>query len=165
MFALSYIRIAVALAAVVAIAAAGWKIHHTGVVSGRAEVQAAWDADIAVRTAAALVSSEKARATEQVLQTKVEKIDHDFQVQKTLRVVADKRSSDSLQRLEAVLATASAANSNTSATSGTDGADPRPTIAAECSRQLVALDSAYGKLANQARALQDFTSSVRVTPP
>ena len=164
MFGISYIRIAAAVALVVAISAAAWKLHHTGVVSGRAEIQAQWDADIAVRTAAALKASEAARAKEQVLQTKVARIDHDFQAQKTLRVAADKRSYDSLQRLEAVLATASKSDSSTSATSGTDGADPRPTIAAECPRQLVALDAAYGKLADKARALQDFTSSVRLTP-
>ena len=164
MFGLSYIRIAIALAAVAAIAAAGWKIHHTGVVAGRAEVQAAWDADIALRTAAALKASEAARATELVLQTKVARIDHDYQTQKSLRVVADKRAADSVQRLEAVLATANTANSNTSPTSGVDGADPRNAIIGECARSLVTLDAAYGKLANQATALQQYALSVRVTP-
>ena len=164
MFGLSYIRIAIALAVVVAIAGAAWKLHHTGVVSGRAEIQAQWDKDIAVRTSAALVASEKARATEQVLQTKVARIDHDFQVQKTLRVAADNRTADSLQRLETVLATASKSDSSTSATSGTDGADPRNTIIGECSRQLVTLDAAYGRLVGQATALQQYAISVRVTP-
>ena len=164
MFGISYIRIAAALALVVAIAGAAWKLHHTGYTAGYDKRDVEAKAELAVRTSAALVASEKARATEQVLQTKVARIDHDFQAQKTLRVAADKRSTDSLQRLEAVLATASAANSNTSATSGIDGADPRNTIIGECSRQLVTLDAAYGRLVDKATALQQYAIGVHVTP-
>ncbi len=40
-----YAKIAAALALLAALAGIYWKIHHDGVVSGRAEVQADWDAD------------------------------------------------------------------------------------------------------------------------
>lgn len=40
---LNWGRIAAVLTLFVALAACVWKIHHTGVVSGRAEVQAQWD--------------------------------------------------------------------------------------------------------------------------
>ncbi len=40
-----YAKIAAALALIAALAGIYWKIHHDGVVSGRAEIQADWDAD------------------------------------------------------------------------------------------------------------------------
>ncbi len=39
-----YAKIAAALALLAALAGIYWKIHHDGVVSGRAEIQAKWDA-------------------------------------------------------------------------------------------------------------------------
>lgn len=165
MFALSYIRVAIIIAVLAAIIAAGWKIHHTIFQAGYNERDGEAKAELAVRMAEAVKASEQARAKEQALHAKVERIDRDFQTQKTLRIAADKRSSTSLQRLEAILASAANTTSaNTSTSAGADGADPRNAIIGECSRNLVALDAAYGKLADKATALQLYTNSVRLIP-
>ena len=40
-----YARAAIVLASVLLVLGIGWKVHRAGVVSGRTEVQAKWDAD------------------------------------------------------------------------------------------------------------------------
>lgn len=166
MFALSYIRIAVITAVLAAIITTAWKVHHSIFQAGYNERDGEAKAELAIHVAAALKESEAARAREQFLQGKAAKVNNDLQIQKSLRIASDKRTTNSLQRFEALLASTNAAtgNSNTATTGGVDGADPRETIIRECTRNVVALDSAYGKLADKATALQLYTSSMRLTP-
>jgi hypothetical protein len=58
-----YARLAALAVLLLALAGAIWKIHHMGVVAGRAEIQAAWDQDRAERAAATL-AAEKTNARE-----------------------------------------------------------------------------------------------------
>jgi hypothetical protein len=53
-----YARLALLAAAVLAVLAIGWKVHHSGVQSGRAEIRAEWDAQIAVQMQAAAKEAE-----------------------------------------------------------------------------------------------------------
>lgn len=150
------------MALAVAIFLAG--THYSVYRSGKHQVRLQWDASIAQQTAAALATSEAARAREQILQATTRKVAHDFQVEKTLRAAADARASDSLQRLDAALASiASAAGADPAAPARTDD-DPRDGIIAECAGALVGLDKAYRGLADQTRALQQYASGVCVSP-
>jgi hypothetical protein len=69
-----YAKLAIALAVAVFIAGVSWKLHHSGIVAGRAEVQARWDKDIAERTTAALAAEQAARAKETALQVGADKL-------------------------------------------------------------------------------------------
>lgn len=63
---MSYVRIIAIAAIVLAIMAGLWKLRHGGVVQGRAETQAEWDADkakTAVETALKLAAANKQTAT------------------------------------------------------------------------------------------------------
>ena len=163
MFGLSYIRIAAALALVVAIAAAGWKIHHTGVVSGRAEVQASWDADIAVRTAAALKASEKARATEQVLQTKVAKVSNDYAKSQKAHAVAVASANDELRQLQAVLARPDQGGTDSTATTGAYGTGGlERELLGQCAKTVVQLAITADRLEGKVVGLQGYISSVQL---
>ena len=161
MFGLSYIRIAIALAAVAAIAGAAWKIHHTGVVSGRAEVQAAWDADIALRTAAALKASEQARATEQVLQTKVLKVSNDYAKSQKAHAVAVASANDELRQLQAVLARPDKSSADSTATTGAYGTGGlERDILGDCAKTVVQLAITADRLEGKVVGLQDYIRSV-----
>ena len=163
MFGISYIRIAAALALVVAISAAGWKLHHTGVVSGRAEIQAQWDADIAVRTAAALQASEKARATEQVLQTKVAKVSNDYAKSQKAHAVAVASTNDELRQLQAVLARPDKSSADTATATvdhGTGGLVSE--LLGQCAETVVRLAITADRLEGKTVALQAYISSVQL---
>ena len=153
-----YARIAAVIAIGVFLAGIYWRGHTQGYKARDLIAQA----DAAQHVAEALQASEAARVREQELQTKVGKIDHAYQDQKRATAVVAAAAGIGLQHLEAILAVAPAASADPGTASGVDGADPRPAIARECVRQLVALDEAYGKLADKARALQEITGIVRV---
>lgn len=87
-----YTRIAAVVVILVALSASHWKAY----TSGRNDVQAEWDADIAQRTAEALAASEQARAKEQELQTKAD----NMRKAKDAQIHAlDLRLDESLKRL------------------------------------------------------------------
>lgn len=153
-----YAKAVAAIVIALALAALFWK----GVTVGEKRVQAEWDADVARRTSEALAASEQARAKEQELQTKARKIDVAYQAEKSRRAAADAAFAGLRDQLTAALDRA--ASEDPKPPNGVDGADPRPAIAGECLGQLVALESAYGGLVSKARALQDFTRDVCVTP-
>lgn len=155
-----YARLAVAAAIALALAASHWKAYRTG----QDAITAEWQADIAQRTAQALEASEAARKVEQELSAKVGRIDRAYQNQKRATQHVASAVAVGMQQLETALTTTPAASSCPADTSGIAGADPRPTIARECARQLGALDEAYGKLADKARALQEVASAVCVKP-
>lgn len=65
----------VAMLAIAALIAGGlWKVRHSGIADGRAEVQAQWDADKAARMQAALLAAETARQREHDLQQAADKL-------------------------------------------------------------------------------------------
>lgn len=65
----------VALLAIAALIAGGiWKIRHSGIADGRAEVQAEWNADKAQRATALAAAKEEAQQKERELQEAADKL-------------------------------------------------------------------------------------------
>lgn len=143
----------IALVAVVALAAAGWKLYYEGRAAGRAQVQQAWDK-------AALESSEVARKRERELQTAVEGLDRELQNQKARNAAMSRAHAQRLREFEAALDT-NRAPAGPSPASGADG--PFAAIAGECARALVALDEHARGLAQTAAGLQSYATSVCVS--
>ncbi len=152
-------RVWIAVALVIALAASHWKAY-TG---GKQAIQLEWDAATAQATAAALAAEQAARAKEQALQTKVRKVAHDYQVEKTRRAAADQLAADSLRQLQAALA-GGAQPAPDPAAAGRADDDPRDGIIAECAGALVQVDSAARRLADQTRGLQSYAAGVCVAP-
>jgi len=151
----------IAGAVVAAAVLAGYRwIDHRGLARGRAEVQTAWDVDVARRAAAALAAEQSARATEQALNDKVRKVSNAYAIEKTRRATADRAAADSLRRLGAALAGDDRAPGADPAATGRADDDPRDGIIAECADALGRVDSAYRALASQTEALQGYTREV-----
>ena len=107
-------------------------------------------------TAAALKASEQARAKEQELMVKNEKVANDYQIEKKRRVADARVNAGRLQELTAALA----ASANPATSSGID--DTYRTIINQCSGALVGMDEYAQEMAGKARALQDYTRAMRV---
>ena len=166
MFGISYLRIAAVLAVVIAIAGAAWKLHHTGVVSGRAEIQAQWDADIALRTAAVLKASEAARAKEQVLQTKVAKVSNDYAKSQKAHAVAVAATNDELRQLQAVLARPDQSGTDSTASTvdhGTGGLVRE--LLGQCAETVVQLEVTDDRLEGKTVSLQGYITSILPNNP
>jgi hypothetical protein len=149
-----YSKLAAAIVLALFLAGLYWRGHTQGYKARDAIAQV----EEAQRTAQALEASEAARKVEQELSAKVGRIDRAYQDQKRATQHVAAAVAVGMRELETALATAPAASSCPADTSGIAGTDPRPTIARECARQLGALDEAYGKLADKARALQEVAS-------
>ena len=158
-----YMRAAIIFFVSVALAAAVWKIRHGGLVDGRAEVRAEWQADIAQRTAAALVASEAARATERALTSAKQKVEAEYANEKKRRAAADLLVADGLRKLQNAISAGSRATGADTATKPGDDADPRDSIVAECASALVRLDKEARSMAGQVIGLQGYTSGVCVS--
>lgn len=150
-----YARLFLAGVVVVALAGGSWKSYSMG----KASVQAAWNADKLVQATAIIKAEQAARAVEQVLIVKNQKVANDYQVEKKRRVAAAVISADRLRQLELAASATITASADTSTTSGNYG-DPRPLIIAQCARAITKLDEAVKGLAGQTGALQDYAANV-----
>ena len=144
----SWWKLAASGAIVVAIAGGAWKLRHGGLVDGRNQIRAEWNAE-------KLASSENARLREQAAQKSNERVDRDYQTQKAL-LTADKRLTDS--KLRELQATLKPADNVASTTPGTD--DPRNAIIDSCAAALVGMDEYAKGVALKAIGLQRYTSEV-----
>jgi len=150
-----YARLFLAGVVVVALAGGSWKSYSMG----KASVQAAWNADKLVQATAIIKAEQAARAVEQVLIVKNQKVANDYQVKKKRRVAAAVISADRLRQLELAASATITASADTPTTSG-DYGDPRPLIVAQCARAITKLDEAVKGLAGQTGALQDYAANV-----
>ena len=150
-----YARLFLAGVVVVALAGGSWKSYSMG----KASVQAAWNADKLVQATAIIKAEQAARAVEQVLIVKNQKVANDYQVEKKRRVAAAVISADRLRQLELAASATITASADTPTTSG-DYGDPRPLIVAQCARAITKLDEAVKGLAGQTGALQDYAANV-----
>lgn len=158
------IKAIAAVLTLAALTAALWALERHVEGLGAAKVQARWDKDLAERTEKALAASETNRLRELAARIEVGKVDHELQAQKVLRVAADKRSSDSLQRLNAALASGGKSTSDIASAGGTDG-DPRDGIIANCADSYRRLESATRIVESQVAGLQSYATKVCVTGP
>ena len=144
----SWWKLAASGAIVVAIAGGAWKLRHGGLVDGRNEVRAEWQAE-------KLASSENARLREQAAQKSNERVDREYQTQKA-RILADGlANADKLRELQATL---KPADNTASTPSGTD--DPRNAIIDSCAAALVGMDEYAKGVALKAIGLQRYTTAV-----
>jgi hypothetical protein len=159
-----YWRLTLVIAAVVFLAGTHWKAYHTGQKTGRADVQHQWDAERAATATQTLAASEAARAKEQALASTVERVRNDLEKQKLAAAAAARESAQRLRDYESALADAVSDRTaqHSSPTSGASG--PFAAIAGECGRALIALDEHARGLEAKARALQNYTAGVCVTP-
>ena len=146
-------RIVAALVFAALLIASGWKV-------GKNTVQAEWNAEKLVQATEALNASEAARAKDQALTEKARKKDEAYQLEKKRLVANAVVSANRLRDYQA--ASDSAARSNTATTSRADG--PYRAISDQCSAALVKLDEYAQNVAGKARALQDYTREMRLTP-
>lgn len=150
-----YARLFLAGVVVVALAGGSWKSYSMG----KASVQAAWNADKLVQATAIIKAEQAARAVEQVLIVKNQKVANDYQVEKKRRVAAAVISADRLRQLELAASATITASADTPTTCGNYG-DPRPLIIAQCARAITELDEAVKGLAGQTGAMQDYAANV-----
>ena len=126
-----------------------WRVHH--VID-----QGGYDRAEAEYTAAALKASEAARAKEQELITKNQKVDNDYQIEKKRRAADAVISSGRLRELQAVLGSSS--GTNTTTTSGIDGT--YRTIIDQCAGALTEMDRHDKYVEAKAIALQGYAREV-----
>ena len=144
----SWWKLAASGAIVVVIAGGAWKLRHSGLVDGRTEVRAEWNAE-------KLASNENARLREQAALKNNERIDRDYQTQKA-RILADGlANADKLRDLQATL---KPADNVTSTTPGIN--DPRDSIIDQCATALNSLDGYAKSVALTAIGLQRYTTEV-----
>ena len=136
MFALLSPRLWLAVAVAAMLAAS----HFGAYRSGKGNVRAEWDRDIAQRTAQALAASEAARKRESELQTKVGRVDRAYQDQKRATANLAVAASDGLRNLEAILAAPAVASSDAVASSrdhGTGGLERE--LLGACANSILAM--------------------------
>ena len=153
MFYVKLILVAIVLAA---LAAFGWKMYHKGAEAVRVE----WRADVAKRTADALQAEQQARAKEQELSVKLRSVSNAYTVTKSRLATANRDAADSLQRLNAAIASTDKPGADTATPGGV--VDPRDTIIGQCAGALVRLDQDHQRVAGKLAALQDYTAGVCV---
>lgn len=160
-----YTRLAAIAVLAVVLAGIGWKLRHGGVVAGRAEIQAQWDAETAHRTAAALLESEKARKREQELQTKVGRVDRAYQDQKRINADLAGAAADSLRELQAVLARPGEPASPAGAAIGAYGTGGlERELLGHCAAALAELGQTADRLESKVVGLQGYIQSIQVKP-
>jgi hypothetical protein len=129
--------------------------------AGRAAVRAQWDADVTMRMNDALVAEKAARAKEQDLIAKNQKVSAAYAAEKKRRVADAAVAAGRLRDLEAALA--EPAGTNPAAEPGNYG-DPRSAIIAQCAGTVAILDEAAQRLAGQTTALQRYIGEVCLKP-
>ena len=144
----SWWKLAASGAIVVVIAAGAWKLRHGGLVDGRNEVRAEWQAKN-------LSDSENARLREQAAQKSNERVDREYQIAKDRLAIDSRANADKLRELQATL---KPADNTAGTTSRTD--DPRDSIIDQCATALNSLDGYAKSVASKATALQEFSRSV-----
>ena len=109
-------------------------------------------------TEAALKASEQARAKEQELVAKNQKVSNDYQIEKQRRIADSRINASRLQELTNALA----ANSDTSTEPGIDAT--YRAIIGECSQSIAALDEYAQGVAAKAVGLQSYVQAVCISP-
>lgn len=151
--------VALALLAAV-IAGACWKLRHGGIVAGRAEVQAEWDADKAQRMAAALAASEAARAKEAALRAAKDKVETEYARSRKTAASAAASAGAELERLRDQIARGAASGPRGGASSpavGTDGTRSGDLLGA-CAGALSEMARDADRIAGKLTALQGYVA-------
>ena len=146
----SWWKLAAAGALLVALAGGAWKLRHGGLVDGRAEVHAEWNAD-------KLATSENARLREQAAQKSNERVDRDYQKQKAADRVAANATADSLRDFKAALS-ADNPTSTERGTHGTGGLERE--LLGHCATTVAELAITADRLEAKVVGLQSYINNV-----
>ena len=154
----SFFRLGVAAVIIVVAVGAAWKWRHGGVVQGRAEIQAQWDADIATRLAAQLAQEQANRAKETELNATIvkQRANHAKDIERrnaTALLVAGQ-----LRDFQAIAIQPRPAGQDTAAARVFD--DARATVISECSGVVAALDSDLERAKAKVTGLQSYVNEV-----
>lgn len=154
-----YARLAAAAVIAMALAAGAWKCYS----AGKAAVRAEWQADIAERTAQALVASEKARAREQELSATINTVRGQYAKQvQNLHVVAG-AAADGMRELQTALAGPAAAAS-ASATARADDAARARLVVGRCAQTVQGLAALLDQREQQLIGLQGYVTAIQPKP-
>lgn len=127
--------------------------------SGRAAVRSAWDKERAEQMAAALVASENARAKEQVLIAKTQKVSADYVKQKKANAVLAASLDDSLQQLQAAIdSPASGGPDRPPGANGVGGLERE--LLGNCAKTLAELAITADRLEGKVVGLQGYVRQV-----
>lgn len=160
MMGFSFFRLGVAAAIALAVLGAAWKWRHGGVVQGRAEVQALWEADIARRTAAQLAATEKNRVKENALNLALNQLRSRHVKDLARRDATATAVADSLREFAASAQPGKSgyAAGDPASTHGVDDSDRA--IADQCAAALGAMDGYAAGLASKVTGLQAYVADV-----
>lgn len=134
---------------VVALVGVAWKLHHSGLVAGRAEVQTLWDAE-------KLALVELARRSLAGKATANQGVDRDLQNRKAATGSINLANDYSVRQFQAA-----AAARYSSAAPASGRADAAATsIASECAAAVTALDGYARQRVDQIAGLQSYVTDV-----
>lgn len=154
----SFFRLGVAAVIIAVAVGAAWKWRHGGVVQGRAEIQAQWDADISTRLAAQLAQEQANRAKETELNQIIvkQRANHAKDIERrnaTALLVAGQ-----LRDFQALASQPRPAGQDTDSARVFD--DARTTVISECTNALAEVDKDSQRRSDKVTGLQIYVSEV-----
>lgn len=154
----SFFRLGVAAVIIAVAVGAAWKWRHGGVVQGRAEIQAQWDADISTRLAAQLAEEQTNRQKEATLNSIIAKqrANHAKDIERrnaTALLVAGQ-----LRDFQALASQPRPAGQDTDSARVFD--DARTTVISECTNALAEVDKDSQRRSDNVTGLQIYVSEV-----
>ena len=154
----SFFRLGVVAVIIVVAVGAAWKWRHGGVVQGRAEIQAQWDADIATRLAAQLAQEQANRAKETELNATIVKQRTDHAKDLARRNATALLVAGQLRDFQALASQPRPAGQDTTAARVFD--DARTAVISECTNALAEVDKDSQRRSDKVTGLQSYVSEV-----
>jgi len=153
-------RLWLALAIAAGISWAGYRLHHAGYESGRAEVQGQFDAYRNKAMEQALAAQAERQAQESAMQAANTKVSKDYESLKTATAVAVSALDADRMRLQAALAAYRSATGSDSG-AGLPPDDSAATgVLSACIDQYAGVVSDFDREADKLRGLQAYVSAV-----
>ena len=154
----SFFRLGIIAVIIAVSVGAAWKWRHGGVVQGRAEIQAQWDADISTRLAAQLAEEQTNRQKEATLNSIIAKqrANHAKDIERrnaTALLVAGQ-----LRDFQALASQPRPAGQDTASARIFD--DARAAVISECAGTVAEMDKDADRLKSKVTGLQIYVSEV-----
>ena len=154
----SFFRLGVAAVIIAVAVGAAWKWRHGGVVQGRAEIQAQWDADVSTRLAAQLAQEQANRAKETELNATIVKQRANYAKDIERRNATALLVAGQLRDFQALASQPRPAGQDTASARVFD--DARTTVISECTNALAEVDKDSQRRSDKVTGLQIYVSEV-----
>ena len=154
----SFFRLGVAAVIIAVAVGAAWKWRHGGVVQGRAEIQAQWDADISTRLAAQLAEEQTNRQKEATLNSIIAKQRNDHAKYVERRDATALLVAGQLRDFQALASQPRPAGQDTASARVFD--DARAAVISECTNALAEVDKDSQRRSDKVTGLQIYVSEV-----